>query len=349
MTLQNNTNRDLDKIALGAARKNKNWDRDVLPAVKERLSAYEQESVKPTVRGMFYALVSLNQIKNTKSEYTSLDQHLVDWREDETIPMDSFADNSRRIIDRNYRYYTPLELIGSHTHRLLDLPDSYKSTLPRWQNQPNYVEVWIEKDAMTGTFDSILADREVTIVPNKGWSSLTFAEDNLSRLLWKKQQGKTVYVQYYGDSDPSGNRMDGEDGKMMQKLRDNGINFERVAITDSQIEEYGLEHLKNTDPEVMAKLLRDPNAQHFRDEHDGELFQIELDALQALQPKTFKRLVLSNIDQHFDEHTYQRLLNQHKPASIYRLVKEQVAQLQSDLRDRDYRYWGRGRRRGNLG
>src|SRR5205085_11475759 len=113
---------------------------------------------------------------------------------------------------------------------------------------------------------------------------------------------------------PSGNRMDGEDGKMMQKLRENGIHFERVAITDSQIEEYGLQHLKNTDPEVMAKLLRDPNAQHFRDEHDGELFQIELDALQALQPKTFKRLVLSNIDQHFDEDTYQELLNQHKPA-----------------------------------
>jgi hypothetical protein len=119
-----------------------------------------------------------------------------------------------------------------------------------------------------------------------------------------------------------------------------------VAITDSQIEEYGLQHLKNTDPEVMAKLLRDPNAQHFRDEHDGELFQIELDALQALQPKTFKRLVLSNIDQHFDEDTHQRLLKQYKPASIYRLVKERVAQLQSDLRDRDYRYWGRRRRLG---
>jgi hypothetical protein len=50
---------------------------------------WKEVSVKPTVRGMFYALVSLNQIKNTKSEYTSLDQHLVDWRQDETIPMDS--------------------------------------------------------------------------------------------------------------------------------------------------------------------------------------------------------------------------------------------------------------------
>lgn len=51
--------------------------------------------------------------------------------------------------------------------------------------------------------------------------------------------------------------------------------------------------------------------------HNGELFQIEIDALQAYAPLEFKNLVQNSVDQYFDEqqvltapeHTPQKKIN----------------------------------------
>ena len=67
--------------------------------------------------------------------------------------------------------------------------------------------------------------------------------------------------------------------KLEHELQDHSIHFERIALTKSQIKDFGLEHLKNPDPEVLNKLNRDPNRQIFMEEN-GDLFQIEIDALQ---------------------------------------------------------------------
>jgi hypothetical protein len=57
-----------------------NWDKDVLPSIKKRISAFELEGVKPTIRGycMFW---NLNVLK--KGDYNGLSKHLVKWREDD--------------------------------------------------------------------------------------------------------------------------------------------------------------------------------------------------------------------------------------------------------------------------
>jgi hypothetical protein len=44
------------------------------------------------------------------------------------------------------------------------------------------VEVWTEKDMIVGVLKSSLADRQVRIVLNKGFSGLVFVDKNLSRL-----------------------------------------------------------------------------------------------------------------------------------------------------------------------
>ena len=76
----------------------------------------------------------------------------------------------------------------------------------------------------------------------------------------------------------------------------------------------------------MAKLLKDKNTDEFR-RNEGEVFQIELDALQALQPTTLKQLVLPEVDQYFDEAIYEEVLNEVSPEDISCLVKEMVKSL----------------------
>jgi hypothetical protein len=74
-----------------------NWDKDVFPSVYGRLTAFENERVKPTVRGLLYVLESMNVLK--KNDYNGLSKHLVEWRDNSRLPIDCVADNTRQIMD----------------------------------------------------------------------------------------------------------------------------------------------------------------------------------------------------------------------------------------------------------
>lgn len=99
-----------------------------------------------------------------------------------------------------------------------------------------------------------------------------------------------------------------------------------VAITKEQIEEFGLEHLTNPDPEVERKLKDDPNASSFKVLNEGRLFQIAVDALDALNPDDLKRL-LENIDSYFDEEIHEQVLSDpdHQPESVRGIVHKKIA------------------------
>jgi hypothetical protein len=116
------------------------------------------------------------------------------------------------------------------------------------------------------------------------------------------KRGKQVYVQYYGDSDPSGERMTARDSKLLKLLDKYNIHFERIAITEDTIRDFeGLEDIKNKelDAGTLSKLEDDPNKDWFKKRHNNQLWQIEVDALLLDLPR-FKELVLSNVDKHFD-------------------------------------------------
>jgi hypothetical protein len=304
------------------------WQNEIVHAVKERLEDRRSRGIpKASLRGIFYALVSLEMIPNTQGAYKTLSRALVTARRNGVIPNDWIVDETRKIVDIKDNYATPAYKIDTYIYTLLDwLPDAFKDELiPRWRNQPNYVEVWIEKNAMRGVFISIIdaENRQVRIVPNGGWSSYSFYEENKKRLFDKKLDAKEVYVLYYGDYDPSGLRM-------VERLRDElealGIHFVHVAITKKQIRKYHLEHLKNVDPQVTDKLLNDSNSEWFRSINEDKLFQIEVDALDALSPDDLKSLLLDTVDDYFDSNTYDQLLDEpdHQPENIRRLVHDKL-------------------------
>ena len=299
------------------------WKNDVIPKVLHKLQ-YEY-TFAPTIRGMFYNLASDGVISNTTEHYKGLDRALVDARNAGLIPMDAFVDNTRKIVDiNNDEYWTPQDVLTYHLNRVKLLPKEYftPANIPRWYKQTHYVEVWLEKDAVKGTFQSILKDREVRIVPNRGWSSLSFKNENIQRLLTKQEEGKIVHVLYFGDFDPSGSAMDRSLARDLNDALGTEHTFERIALTRPQIKDFGLEHLKNPDPEVLNKLNRDPNGQRFMEEN-GDLYQIEIDALQR-DPEKFKNLVLSVVDRYFDQRVYDAVMKEYTPQDIEKLVQEQV-------------------------
>lgn len=170
---------------------------------------------------------------------------------------------------------------------------------------------------------SDLSSEIVLIVPTRGFSSVSFNNSNFQRLLYFQQQVKNVHILYFGDLDPSGESIS---STVLEKFNHYGIDvdFQRIAVTEQQMMQFDLP--RNPDPETLTKLRRDPRRQSFMNKHNGELFQIEIDALQVYAPLEFKNLVQNSVDRYFDERIYQQVLTapEHSPKKIDQLVYKTI-------------------------
>ena len=135
------------------------WRNVIVPRIREVLEDRRNRGIpKASVRGIFYNLISQDLIPNTQNVYKGLSEALVTARKNQIIPDDWIVDESRSIIDIDDKYVSPEKLIGHILEDLDRLPDDYKDEIPRWYGQPAYVEVWIEKKAIAGVFQSILEE-----------------------------------------------------------------------------------------------------------------------------------------------------------------------------------------------
>jgi hypothetical protein len=313
----------------------KNWERDLLTKLKERLSFFQDRGIpRPTLRAMFYALVSIG-LPNTKSYYQSLSAHTVDWREDRIIPIDCFMDESRHVVeDFDDVYESPEDYIDRHIQNLEDAPVDYKDLIPRWHNQPHYVEFWTEKNAQIGILRSILRDgdldRQVRIVPTGGYGSVSYGIDNVRRLEYWQSIGKKIHIRYFGDLDPSGENIEEVITRKLAQYGLRNIDIKRVALTDDMVDTYDLP--RRPDPDTFEKLKRDPRAEQFKAKHNGELFQVEVDALVAIAPDVFRDLVINSVDELFDEDIYEEVLEEYSEENITELLKDAVKSLLKRLK-----------------
>lgn len=292
----------------GQSRKKIDWKKQVIPAVKERLQDFDSRGIIPTLRAMFYALVSRGVIPNDQKKYQYLSEFTARARENGEVPINCFADQSRRVVqDFNDTYQSPEQYLDRAIMYLQDAPNDYRYSIPRWHEQPEYVEVWVEKDALAGTLKSILENRQVRIVPNRGFSSVAFSHDNVERLKHFQYEGKTIHILYLGDLDPSGEVIDEIIYKKLRQYGLYGVDFKRIAVTEEQTRQFNLPH--NPDPETLRKLRKDTRAKSFVRRHNGELFQIEVDALQAYAPEEFKNMVQQHVDKYFDVHIFNEVLS----------------------------------------
>ena len=114
-----------------------------------------------------------------------------------------------------------------------------------------------------------------------------------------EEQGRPAVLITAGDFDPSGVDI------TRDFIERTGCweQVHRVALDWDQVQEYELP--ENTDPEVMAKLRKDPRAAEFEREH-GFLKRCELD---ALPPDVLRTMYRDVIDLYWDEDAYQAALD----------------------------------------
>jgi hypothetical protein len=136
-----------------------NWrlvvDNHVIPA----LDWFEEQGITPTLRTLFYRLVSLEVISNTKNLYKRLSKVLVKERKIGAIEWNAIADEGRLVLcNFDDAYESPEDYIKRGIAHIKNAHSQYK--VPRWYGQKHYVEIWIEKQALADTFESFLEGRD---------------------------------------------------------------------------------------------------------------------------------------------------------------------------------------------
>lgn len=243
----------------------------------------ELADYKPlTLRQIYYQLVGKGYLENNVSEYTML-SNLLKWaRINGYVKWEDIEDRVRTFHDLT-GWENRDEFIQSEMRYFLD---GYTRNL--LQSQDKYIEIWIEKDALSSIFTRIARPYTVPVVVCKGFSSVSFLNEFKERL--NSQKGKTQLMLYFGDFDPSGMEML---EAMKTTLRDElgiyGIVFKRVALLEEDIFTYRLPHspnaLKKTDTRARKHV-----------EAYGEL-AVELD---ALRPDILEKKIKDAIEKELD-------------------------------------------------
>ncbi|MBZ5623506.1 MAG: hypothetical protein LAQ69_33010 [Acidobacteriia bacterium] len=226
-----------------------------------------------TVRQVFYQLVGRAAIEKTEAEYKqTIGRLLTEMRRAGEIPFDWIADNTRWM--RKPRTYDSLR-------NMLELTkDTYRRAL--WNDQPVYVEIWLEKDALSGVVYKETHQWDVPLMVTRGYPSVSYLHAAAETI---GATGKPAYLYYFGDHDPSGRDITrATEAGLREFAPDADISFERVAVTETQI-----------------ALLRLPTRPTKSADSRSKSFSGESVEVDAIPPELLRHLVRGCIERHLDE------------------------------------------------
>jgi Arc/MetJ-type ribon-helix-helix transcriptional regulator len=277
----------------------------------EILNEYAAQGFDLTLRQLYYQFVARGFIPNKDTEYKRLGELVNDARMAGLIDWDRITDRTRNLRELNH-WDSPSQILD-------DVAAQYRS--PKWKSQPNYVEVWIEKDALVGVVQQAADAVDVPYFSCRGYTSQSEMWTAAMRLLEQVKAGKQVTIIHLGDHDPSG--ID-----MTRDIRDRLSGFiahhypsgvgrfvvDRIALTMDQIRQYN--------PPPNPAKITDSRAAGYIAEYGDESW--ELDALppdamstlireavvalldreawdRALESETAERESLGKLSRHWDE------------------------------------------------
>lgn len=243
-----------------------------------------------TIRGLHYQLVSrgmTNDIQHYKRVVAATGQA----RWNGLISFNAFSDRDRALACSTMADEVILadEIEGAKTQIKLWMNNYYRN---KWERQPFYPEVFIEKKALEGVFFKPCRRLGIALGACKGYPSLTFLHDAALRFSNAVDNGQKPIILYFGDYDPSGEDIPRALQENICQLGCPEIEVKRICLMEEQVLDWHL-------PPAPAKLTDSRTANW-----DG-LGQVELD---AVKPEKLIALLEDAVYNIFDEDIYDELI-----------------------------------------
>jgi hypothetical protein len=222
-----------------------------------------------TVRQVFYQAAVRGIVEKSEAGYAKVQTDLVQMRRAGDLRYDWLADNTR--LQRKPRTFGDIKQALDSTARF------YRKAL--WADVDAYVEVWLEKDALSGVVYPITSLYDVPLMVARGYASLSFLHSAAEHI---NSLDVPAHIYHLGDFDPSGVNAGEKIEETLRELApDAEIHFERIAVNPDQIVTWHLPTRPTKTTDTRSKGF-------------GAI-SVELD---AIEPQRLRDLVQSAIERH---------------------------------------------------
>lgn len=270
-----------------------------LDVINEIIEDYRQQGYKLTLRQLYYQLVSRDVIPNNVKEYAKISNLLKKGRMAGVVDWDAIEDRIR---------------VPKLPYWVYDIPDAINDTikhyrLNRQKDQDFYIELWVEKDALSGVLSRKTYHYHINLMVNRGYSSVTAMYDAYNRI---KNAGKPAIIFYLGDHDPSGLDMVRDirdrlqdfglscyEGDNFNEMSDKGSDFaiKHIGLTWNQIQQYN--------PPPNPAKTTDPRSKWYIDKYGATSWEVD-----ALNPDVLHQIIDREIQAVINEDRFNQQLEQ---------------------------------------
>lgn len=239
------------------------------------LDEYQRQGYSLTLRQLYYQFVARGLIANKQTEYKRIGSIVNDARMAGLIDWFQIEDRTR--------FLRGLQHWESGGQIVKSCVSSFK--YDRWENQPYYFEVWIEKDALVGVVERVCNELDISYFACRGYASQSELWRAGRRMEYLDQE---VRVLHLGDHDPSGIDMTRDNQDRLNTFAGwDQVTVKRLALNMDQVEQYN--------PPPNPAKLTDSRAMGYIGEFGAESWELD-----ALEPSVINELIRSEVNDFID-------------------------------------------------
>jgi hypothetical protein len=206
-----------------------------------------------------------------------------------------------RVAITNTHWNSPADIVDAAA-------EQYK--IDKWEDQPNHIQVMVEKQALEGVLIPVCRKLDVTFRANKGYTSQSMMYRLGKELAEIHDNGKDIHVLYFGDHDPSGLDMDRDVQDRISLFSGLSVSFERLALKYAQVQVLN-------PPENPAKIT-DSRAKKYIKMYGASSWELD-----AVEPKELARLVEDAVVNLRDEYLWDMAVQKE---TVMKLALEKYAE-----------------------
>jgi hypothetical protein len=296
-----------------------NFRADSLVRIKQMqdiIEEYQNQGLTLTARQLYYQFVSRDFIPNTARSYKNLTALLADARYAGLVDWNAIEDRVREPT-----IWSDFPNISACVNRAVR-----NFRLPRWDGQPNYVELWVEKDALAGVLEPLAAEFHATLLVNRGYSSASAMYEAAQRFMKHSNQAESEYYDedeperepvlfYLGDHDPSGEDMVRDIGVRLKEFGVERLEVRKLALTMEQVKKY-------RPPPNPAKTT-DSRYENYAAEHGRQSWEVD-----ALPPNVLQDIIRKAFEGVVDRETMDAVIEREEEAKVK--LKKALAKIDKD-------------------
>ena len=260
----------------------------LISKANEIIAKYQTDGYDLTVRQLYYQFVARDLLpeewadpatgstNNTRS-YKKLGDIISDGRIAGFIDWNAIRDRTRE-KGSNSHWDSPTDIVGACGQQF---------RLDTRADQPRYIEVWVEKDALEGVIERSCRELDVSWLSCRGYVSMSTLWEASQRFIAQERQDKETIILHLGDHDPSGIDMT-RDMRERMEMFGSSVQIRRIALNMDQVEQY--------DPPPNPAKETDSRFARYREEFGDESWELD-----ALEPQVLAQLISAHVRELRDE------------------------------------------------